>query len=231
MISSTEGEIMPVRKKRTINKDTVGTLVKSDAMTELDDGTEGFEKLNKAMVQLYWAILRDMEEYQKDYAELQKNKKVGAFTDKWSLHDPIDPKEDNPNPFYFYPDNVPFMRVKTRKVEVDSYCLSLDLDMDIRRNIKELTKEIEKIIIREQNKVLEGKRYKNLLGDKNIKTDKEYDNIIYIYNKKKKEGKEPEEIYKRSITDKRGFHSKGSLVHYYRMIDDLINDFPVPIRK
>ena len=85
---------MAVRKKRTINKDTVGTLVKSDAMTELDDGTDGFVEQNKAMVELYWYILRNLEEYQKDYEELQKNKKVGTFTDKWSLLEPIDPNQD-----------------------------------------------------------------------------------------------------------------------------------------
>jgi hypothetical protein len=195
-------------------------------MTTDDDGTDGFIEQNKAMVQLYWAILRDMEEYQKDFAELQINKKVGSFTDKWSLHDPIDPKEDNPNPFYFYPDNVPFMPAESRGVKEDSYCLTIDLD--IRRNKSELIEEIKEIIVREQNKVLGKKRYKNLLGDKYKRTDKEYDNMIYIYKLK---GKKPEEIYTKSITDKRGFHSKGSLVHYYRMIDDLINDFPVPIRK
>jgi hypothetical protein len=197
-------------------------------MSTEDDGTEGFVGQNWAMVQLYWTILRDMEEYQKDFAELQKNRKVGTFTDKWSLHDPIDPKEDNPNPFYFYPDNVPFKPAESRGVKEDSYYLTIDLD--IRRNKSELIEEIKEIIVREQNKVLGKKRYKNLLGDKYKRTDKEYDNMIYIYNKKKGK-KEPEEIYKMSIEDEQYFYSKGSLVHYYRMIDDLINDFPVPIRK
>ena len=230
MISSTEGEIMAVRKKRTINKDTVGTLVKSDVMAENDDGTEGFVEQNWAMVQLYWKILRNEPEYKKDYEALQKNNKlVGLFTHKWDLHDPIDPKEDNPKPSYFYLDGVPLMHVESRDVKEGNYCLTLDLD--IRRNKKELLAEIKKIISREQNKVLGKKRYKNLLGDTYEKTYEEYDNLIYVYDKKKKEGKEPEEIYKKSIEDNRGFYSKESVIHYYRMIDDLIKDFPVPIKK
>jgi hypothetical protein len=212
MILSTEGEVMSE---------------KDDYIPANDDGTEGFVAQSSAMVQLYWEILRNMKEYQKDYEELHKNKiPIGSFTDKWSLHDPIDPKEDNPNPLYFYQENIPFMSTESRGIEKNSYCLTIDLD--IRRNKSELIEEIKEIIVREQNKVLGKKRYKNLLGDKYKRTDKEYDNMIYIYKLK---GKKPEEIYTKSITDKRGFHSKGSLVHYYRMIDDLINDFPVPIRK
>jgi hypothetical protein len=94
----------------------------NDYIPANDDGTEGFVAQSSAMVELYWAILRDMDEYQKDFAELQKNKKVGAFTDKWSLHDPIDPKEDNVNPFYFYQDSVPFMHTGSIVEKEDSYC-------------------------------------------------------------------------------------------------------------
>ena len=102
-------------------------------MSEDDDGTDGFVGQNWAMVELYWSILRNKPEYIKDYADLQINKKVGTFSDRWSLHDPIDPEEDNINHFYFYPDGVPFMHTESRGVEKNSYGLTIDLD--IRRNI------------------------------------------------------------------------------------------------
>jgi hypothetical protein len=173
---------MAVRNKRTINKDTVGTLVKSDAMTELDDGTEGFVEQSSAMVQVYWSILRNNPVYKKDYKELQINKEVGTFTDKWSLHDPIDPKEDNVNPFYFYQDSVPFMHTGSRGVKEDSYCLTIDLD--IRRKKSDLKKEIEEIIDEEKNNALGMKRPKNLFGDTRTETAEHYERLLYVHKLK-----------------------------------------------
>jgi hypothetical protein len=147
-----------------------------------DDGTDGFVAQSSAMVELYWAILRDMEEYQKDFAELQINKKVGSFTDKWSLHDPIDPKEDNVNPFYFYQDSVPFMHTGSRGVKEDSYCLTIDLD--IRRKKSDLKKEIEEIIDEEKNNALGMKRPKNLFGDTRTETAEHYERLLYVHKLK-----------------------------------------------
>jgi hypothetical protein len=161
--------------------------------TNDDDGTTGFIAQSSAMVELYWAILRDMEEYQKDFAELQKNRKVGTFTDKWSLHDPIDPKEDNVNPFYFYQDSVPFMHTGSRGVKEDSYCLTIDLD--IRRKKSDLKKEIEGIIDEEKNNALGMKRPKNLFGDTRTETVEHYERLLYVH-KLKLEGYKFNEIKK-----------------------------------
>jgi hypothetical protein len=148
-------------------------------MSTNDDGTDGFIEQNSGMVQLYWTILRNKKAYQKDYEELQINKKVGAFTDKWSLYDPIDPKEENVNPLYFYPDSVPFMPVESSGVEEGSYLLTLDLD--IRRNKTELIEEIKEIIDEEKEKALGMKQAKNLFGDTRTETAEHYKDLLYVH--------------------------------------------------
>jgi hypothetical protein len=74
MISSTEGEIMPKKKK--------GEPL-------------GVDEPDFAEAQLYWTILRDNPEYRKDYEEYE-NDPDGEFiwfTDKWSMLKPLNPSE------------------------------------------------------------------------------------------------------------------------------------------
>jgi hypothetical protein len=153
-------------------------------MSEDDDGTEGFVEPNKAMVELYWSILRNKPEYKKDYEELQINKEVGTFTDKWSLHDPIDPEEDNINHFYFYPDGVPFMHTESSSVKEGSYLLTIDLD--IRRNKTDLKNEIKEIIDKEKEKALGTKQAKNLFGDTRTEPSEYYERLLYVLKLKLK---------------------------------------------
>jgi hypothetical protein len=111
--------------------------------------------------------------------KLHKNKiPIGSFTDKWSLHDPIDPKEDNPNPFYFYPDNVPFMPAKSRGVKEGCYALTIDLD--IRKIKTELMDEIEDIIDKEKAKIEDRKIDKNLFGEGKTQPAEYYKEVLYV---------------------------------------------------
>jgi hypothetical protein len=223
MISSTEGEIMPAKKK--------GKPI-------------GVDEPDFAEAQLYWTILRDNPEYRKDYEEYENDPdgKFIWFTDKWSMLKPLNPCEwlnpenvycldsNKPAPIHLFPDNTPKIPVSSKVISKNSYKIRLELELDLRCTKKILKNEIEKIIEKEAYSGQSTSLRKNLLGDNNLRTIKEYYNMIYIYNKKKEE-KEPEEIYKMSIEDEQYFYSKGSFLHYCRTIDDLIKDFPVPIKN
>lgn len=147
-----------------------------------EDATDGFVEQNEAIVKVYWSILRNLEEYKKDYKELQKNKKLaGLFTYKWNLHDPIDPKEDNPNPFYFYPDGIPIMPPDSNGVKEGSYCLTIDLD--IRQNQTDLVNKIKKIIADEKERFLSGKEAINLIGEERPQSEKHYEKLFFVSEK------------------------------------------------
>ena len=218
MISSTEGGNMSSKKKEPI----------------------GVMEPAFVMVELYWTILRNKDEYKEDYKEYENDPdgKFMWFTEKWSMLKPLDPSEDldpenlyhldssKPAPIHFFPDNTPMIPVSSKVISKNSCRLHLDLSLDLRCDKEILKNEIKRII----DKEIDTSFRKNIFGDKNSKTYQDYANMLYIYNKKK-EGKEPEEIYTMSIEDDRRFFSKGSVIHYYRTIDKYIKDFPVPIRK
>ena len=203
-------------------------------MSERNDGTDGFVEQNKAMVELYWSILRNMEEYQKDYEDLQINKKVGTFSDKWSLLDAIDPKEDNINHFYFYPDSVPFMHTESRGVKEDSYMLTLDLD--IRRNKTELIKEIGKIITKEKEKALGTKKAKNLFSDTRTEPAEHYKGLLYVHKlmlegyKLKPTGYKRSEIIK-IVKKERSDFNEDTAKNYYDRLEEIEENLPVLIKN
>ena len=88
-----------------------------------NDDEKKTEEINNAIVEVYWSILRNMEEYKKDYKQLQKDYnelqddydgKEMWFSDKWSLLEPIDPNQDEVEPLYFFRDNEPLMMAKSK---------------------------------------------------------------------------------------------------------------------
>jgi hypothetical protein len=202
-------------------------------MSAKDDETNGFVEPNKAMVELYWSILRNKPEYKKDYEELQINKEVGTFTDKWSLHDPIDPEEDNINHFYFYPDGVSFMHTESSGVKEGTYLLTIDLD--IRRNKTDLKNEIKEIIDKEKEKALGTQKAKNLFGDTRTETAEHYKGLLYVHKlmlegyKLKPKGYKRSEIIKIAKKERPDFNEDTAKNHYDRL--EGLEKLPVPIKK
>ncbi len=88
-----------------------------------DDETNGFVEPNKAMVELYWSILRNDPRYKKDYEELEEDwdGKEMWFVDKWSLLEPIDPNQDEVEPLYFFQDNQPYTHVESKGFSKSPY--------------------------------------------------------------------------------------------------------------
>ena len=159
-----------------------------------NDDEEKTEELNEAIAALYWSILRNMEEYKKDYKELQKDYnelqddydgKEMWFTDKWSLLEPIDPKKDNPNPFYFFRDNQPFMPAQSKGLSESPYApYALTIELDIRRDLTTLKEEIGDIIIKEKLKALNTKEPINLIGEEKPQK-RNITKMYYMFTKKK----------------------------------------------
>ena len=118
------------------------------------------------------------------------------------------------------------IHVSSKVISKNSCRLHLDILLDLRCDKEVLKNEIKRIL----DKEIDSSFRKNIFGDKNSKTYKDYENMLYIY-KLKLEGKKPEEIYTMSEKDRQGFFSKESVIYYYRTIDKYIKDFPVPIKK
>jgi hypothetical protein len=221
MISSTEGEIMPTNDKY------FPTVVEP----------------NSDIVKLYWSILRNDPNYKKDYEELQKDYnelqedydgKEMWFSDKWSLLEPIDPKQDEVEPLYFFRDNQPFTPVKSKGLSTSPYApYELTIELDIRRDQETLIEEIKKIISNEKENALDGKEAINLIGEERSSDSEEkkkyYEDLLYVHELRVADLKYNE------ILDMSDYEGKGFEYHtvdnYCKRIRTIKKNFTVPIVK
>jgi hypothetical protein len=206
MISSTEGDIM----------------------SKKDEPEYG-------MAELYWYILSDMYEYQKDYRKLKRSykKQESWFKHRWSLSKPLDPFADyaiEDIAKCFLIDNKPNIPVVSKIISKDSCTLHLDLKLDLRCGKTKITKEIKKIIDKEIPPVKGKKPRKNLLGEQNTKTtDAYYKSVLFAYLFKK-DGDDYGQIRIKGKMIGHEFGSDSSAKHQYEKFLFYEKTFPVPIR-
>ena len=170
MISSTEGGVMPVRKKKE-KKDPIGILAEKDVVAEL-----------------YWEILRSRPKYQSDYKKYEKSGNIQWFCEKWSLLEPLDAfltyKEIDSEykAYYFFSPKGPKRPVQSKVISKTSDKITIELELDLRCEKKILTEEIERVM----HKIVDlnhfQKARENLFGKKNTKSDDDdYKDLLFVY--------------------------------------------------
>jgi hypothetical protein len=171
---------------------------------------------NSYIVALYWSILRNMEEYKKDYEELENDweGKEMWFADKWSLLEPIDPNQDEIEPLYFFRDNQPFGHVESKGLSESPYNRNtLTIELDLRQTQTALIKEKKKIIAKEKENALSSKQEINLISKKSSKKKKHYEDLLYVQELRRVEGLSYNKIKKRAKKDKPHFEFDTVLNH------------------
>jgi hypothetical protein len=222
--------------KRKTKKEPVGVLTFSDAMTEL-----------------YWEILRNMEDYRKDYKKYKLNPKDKHLwlAKKWSLLEPIDPfltykeiKSDYKT-HYFFPGGKPLIPVQSKVIFKTPDNMKIELDLDLRCDKKSLIEEIG----REIHKIADLNHFRearvNLFGRRNKIKDEDYMDLLLVYkhsslkNRDKKEPKLTKEDTENINSIRKKLRRKktikelnyGTIRGKFRTLETIINKFPVPIKS
>jgi hypothetical protein len=187
---------------------------------------------NSYIVALYWSILRNMDEYKKDYAELEKDweGKEMWFADKWSLLEPIDPSQDEVEPLYFFRDKEPFTPAESKGFSESPYARNtLTIELDIRRTQIDLINEIKEIISKEKENALDSKEAINLIGEERPQSKKHYEDLLDI-QEKRAEGLSYDEIFRIAVKENIDFKIE-TVQNHCKKIRKIKKNFPVPIVK
>ncbi|MFC1591348.1 hypothetical protein ACFL43_02370 [Thermodesulfobacteriota bacterium] len=194
----------------------------------------------RGILNLFWYILRNNNEYQKDYKDYFKNPnfdKEHKFYKKWGVEDLLDPARE-------YDDCLAhFINVIDRPNHAVSEGLSyyelekgiISLEVNLRFSNKRILEEVESAV--KKSKALYKKNnaaappLKTLFGEVREESDEYYENIIFAH-RLRKEKLTYSQILKKAKAEKRtGFNSIDNVRNYLKRFDDLKKKLPVPKKR